>query len=126
MLKKLTDLAKSEKGREFAEKATAKAKQMANDPETREKIDAAKKRFNDKVGGDKSGGEADKTTTDGSASDPTPTSTTGAPVSPEARGAAEPPDSRPAEPPDSKAAAAPPDGKAAAAPPDTSGGGKAA
>jgi len=125
MLKKLTDLAKSEKGKEFAEKATAKAKQMANDPQTREKIDAAKKRFNDKVGGDKPAGEADKTATDGSASGPAPTSTTGAPVSPEARGAAEPPDSRPAEPPDSKPAE-PPDGKAAAEPPDTGDGRKAA
>ena len=47
----LTNLAKSEKGKEFAEKATAKAKQIANDPETREKFDAVKKKVTDKVGG---------------------------------------------------------------------------
>jgi len=51
MLRKLTDLAKSEKGKEFAEKATAKAKQIANDPETREKFEAVKKKVTDKVGG---------------------------------------------------------------------------
>jgi len=55
MLKKLTDLANSEKGKEFAEKAAAKAKQLANDPETREKIDAAKKKITDRVSGDKPG-----------------------------------------------------------------------
>ena len=51
MLRMLTNLAKSEKGKEFAEKATAKAKQIANDPETREKFDAVKKKVTDKVGG---------------------------------------------------------------------------
>jgi hypothetical protein len=84
MLKKLTDLAKSEKGREFAEKATTKAKQIANDPQTREKIDAAKKKFNERVGADKSGAKAD----------PTPTSTTGTTGEPaDGKAAAEPPDS---------------------------------
>lgn len=73
MLKKLTDLAKSEKGKEFAEKATAKAKQIANDPETREKIDAAKKKISERVGGgDKPAADSDASP-DGAAS-PTPSS----------------------------------------------------
>lgn len=50
MLKKLTDLAKSEKATELADKATAKAKQLASDPETREKIDAARRKISDRVG----------------------------------------------------------------------------
>jgi hypothetical protein len=79
MLKKLTDLAKSEKGKEFADKATAKAKQMANDPETREKIDAAKQKFNDRVGGDKTATDANKTAGGAPTSGPAPTSTAGAP-----------------------------------------------
>lgn len=97
MLKKLTDLANSEKGKQFTEKATAKAKEIANDPQTREKIDAAKKKFNERVGGDKSGGEADSATTAKS------------PTTPKPAGSAEPPD-----------------GKVAAEPPDSGDGGKAA
>ena len=79
MLKKLTDLAKSEKGREFADKATAKAKQITNDPQTREKIDAARKKFSDRVGGDKPATDADKTAGGAPTSGPAPTSTTSAP-----------------------------------------------
>ena len=119
MLKKLTDLAKSEKGREFADKATAKAKQITNDPQTREKIDAAKKKFNDRVGGDKPAGEADKTAADGSASGRATTSTAGAPADTATT------DKSPTTPTPG-GSAEPPDGKAAAEPPDSSEGGKAA
>jgi len=84
MLKKLTDLAKSEKGREFAEKATAKAKQITNDPKKHEKIDAARKKFDDHVGSDdKPTAEADKPAGYGSSDGPVATSSTGAPIDPE-------------------------------------------
>ena len=79
MLKKLTDLANSERGREFADKATAKAKQLASDPETRDKIDAARKKISDRVGGDKPA-EADKTAAEGPATASSPTATPGGPT----------------------------------------------
>jgi len=87
MLKKLTDLAKSEKGKELAEKATAKARQIANDPETREKLDAAKKKITDRVGG---GGDKsvpapgpDEPVGFGKDEGPVATSTTGGAIDPE-------------------------------------------
>lgn len=93
MLKKLTDLAKSEKGKELAEKATAKAKQIANDPETREKLDAAKKKISDRVGG---GGKPappgpDEPVGFGGSDGPVATSTTGAPIDPDAVEGSDPP-----------------------------------
>jgi hypothetical protein len=45
LLKKLTDLANSEKGKELQEKA----KKIANDPENREKFDNARKKVADKI-----------------------------------------------------------------------------
>jgi hypothetical protein len=48
-MKKLTDLANSEKGKELQ----AKAKKIATDPENREKLEAAKKKIQDKMGGSK-------------------------------------------------------------------------
>ncbi|MDX6688670.1 MAG: hypothetical protein QOG15_127 [Solirubrobacteraceae bacterium] len=48
-LKKITDFANSEKAKELQEKA----KKIANDPETREKIDNARKKVAEKIGGDK-------------------------------------------------------------------------
>lgn len=44
---KLTELANSEKAKELQ----AKAKKIANDPETREKIEAVKQKFAEKRGG---------------------------------------------------------------------------
>ena len=80
MLKKLTDLANSEKGKEFADKATAKAKQLASDPDTRDKIDAARKKISDRVGGDKPA-EADKTAAGGPTTGASsPTATPGGPT----------------------------------------------
>jgi len=79
MMKKLTDLANSQKGRELADKATTKAKQLANDPETRQKIDAAKKKFNERVGGggDRPGSGAGTTAAEGTAGGPGPTAADG-------------------------------------------------
>ena len=92
MLRKLTNLAKSEKGKEFAEKATAKAKQIANDPETREKFDAVKKKVTDKVGGGDDKPSAPTPTPApgpgkpagfGKDDGPVATSSTGAPIDPD-------------------------------------------
>jgi hypothetical protein len=52
-MKKLTDLANSEKGKELQ----AKAKKIANDPENREKLEAAKKKLQDKMGGGSKGAD---------------------------------------------------------------------
>ena len=93
MLRMLTNLAKSEKGKEFAEKATAKAKQIANDPETREKFDAVKKKVTDKVGGGddkpaapgpgKPAGFGKDAAGFGKDDGPVATSSTGAPIDPD-------------------------------------------
>jgi hypothetical protein len=47
LIKKLTDIANSEKGKELQEKA----KKIANDPQNRQKIEAVKQKFNEKRGG---------------------------------------------------------------------------
>jgi len=84
LINKLTQLAKSEKGKELIDKAQA----IANDPKNREKLDTARGKVEEQIGaakqklaekrGEKGDPPAD--TTSASATDPTTTPTPPAPA----------------------------------------------